>query len=337
MAIPLIGLANILLRATLAALSAYEVYQYGKDIYDKGSKFKDILEEAKKKLKPAIENMQKELNKGTAYGEALFLHQATNADKGGNISKKKTSRFEQQYEEYIRTRIPYRDLISQICEMADKNGVPQLRKKPKLTVKDLGLKKAKILALWAGMLLEEITDKDLGDEFLICKLKQFAASIMFEYVDDILYWKSPLKTEVTFGPKFQDPKYDPNIPLKLLRNDSDINPFYPSPYGKRKGSFSTDIVIPETRLAEISKTNVFAIIEIKFENDTAKKEQMKLYSDFLKASKEAKEIKYGRFNNLSKTGMIHGGKLALFRYPEDSTNYQESKIQQSPQNPRRQH
>lgn len=120
--------------------------------------------------------------------------------------RKKTSRFEQQYEEYIRTRIPYRDLISQICEMADKNGVPQLRKKPKLTVKDLGLKKAKILALWAGMLLEEITDKDLGDEFLICKLKQFAASIMFEYVDDILYWKSPLKTEVTFGPKFQNSK-----------------------------------------------------------------------------------------------------------------------------------
>ena len=318
----LIGFLNILTRAVGAAITAYEIYEFGSNIYDKTKQYGSIIEDAKKKLKPAIEQMQKDLNKSTVpLAERALLDKYSKMDSGGYTTQKEKTRFEKEYKVYIKEKIPFRALISEICEIADKNAIPELRKRPKITVKDLGRSKAKILENWAGLLIAEMIEMDIADEFLVARLKQFAASIMFEYVDDIFYWKSPIKPEVCFGGKFEDPKYDSQIPLKLQRSDTDINPFYPSPYRDQKGSFAADLVIPETRMSEISKTNIYAIVEIKFPRDKPGKGQMDKYKDYLIKSKKEKERKYGQHNNLSKHNMVHGGKLALFRYPEDTPNY----------------
>ncbi|MFI8035567.1 hypothetical protein ACH8I4_17045 [Acinetobacter sp. ABJ_C3_5] len=96
----------------------------------------------------------------------------------------------------------------------------------------------------------------------------------------------------------------------------DLNPFYPTPYHNQRGSIAADLVIAESRLEPISKTNLFAIVEIKFQGDSIKQAQFDQYNKLLKACKAEKEEKYGKGNNYSGKG-VEGGYLSLFRYPED--------------------
>lgn len=161
-------------------------------------------------------------------------------------------------------------------------------------------------------------NEDIGSEFLVARLKQLAASIIFEFVDEILGWKAPLKTEVCFGAKFEDPQLILSGNPKLKRTGAfDLNPFYPSPYNNQKGSIAADLIIPESRLAPISKTNLFAIVGIKFQGDSIKDKQFNQYDRLLGACKTPKEKKYGKHNNHSGKGLKEGGYISLFRYPED--------------------
>lgn len=77
------------------------------------------------------------------------------------------------------------------------------------------------------------------------------------------------------------------------------------------------LIIAEFRLEPISKTNLFAIVEVKFQGDSIKKAQFSKYDDLLKECKVAKESKYGKKNNHSGKGIKEGGYLSLFRSPED--------------------
>ncbi|WP_171294697.1 hypothetical protein [Acinetobacter populi] len=173
------------------------------------------------------------------------------------------------------------------------------------------------MAQWAGVVLTEIYDMELDDAFIVVKLKQLAASIMFEFIDEVLQCQSSLKTEVCFGAKNEDPR-TMIPPTRLTRAGAlGINPFYPSPYHNQKGSISADLIILESRLEPVSKTNLFAIIEIKFQNDRIKDQQFKSYERLLKESKEVKQTKYGKSNNYSSKGLVKGGCISLFRYPED--------------------
>lgn len=121
-----------------------------------------------------------------------------------------------------------------------------------------------------------------------------------------------------FGAKFEDPQLVlPGNPKLKRTGRFDLNPFYPTPYHNQRGSIAADLVIAESRLEPISKTNLFAIIEIKFQGDSIKKAQFSKYDDLLEACKNAKEKKYGKHNNHSGKGLDEGGYLSLFRYPED--------------------
>jgi hypothetical protein len=100
-----------------------------------------------------------------------------------------------------------------------------------------------------------------------------------------------------------------------LRKGTSINPFWPTPQGK--GSISADITIPDYRKEPVSKTNIFAVIEIKFPGDPAKSEQFNKYAELSDSAATAKTdaAKPHRLNGGSEVSK--GFRLALFRYPED--------------------
>ena len=86
---------------------------------------------------------------------------------------------------------------------------------------------------------------------------------------------------------------------------------------QRSPTKAADLVIAESRLEPISKTNLFAIVEIKFQGDSIKDKQFNQYDRLLEACKKAKEKKYGKHKNYSGKGVHEGGYISLFRYPED--------------------
>ena len=78
---------------------------------------------------------------------------------------------------------------------------------------------------------------------------------------------------------------------------------------QRSPTKAADLVIAESRLEPISKTNLFAIVEIKFQGDSIKDKQFNQYDRLLEACKKAKEKKYGKHNNYSGRAYM---KVAIF-------------------------
>jgi hypothetical protein len=221
----------------------------------------------------------------------------------------------------IQQKIPFRQVISMVCTQADKIPVLQLRKKKGIELKDLPKAKRvafeKLLALSA----EELVGVDL-ENFIVVRLKQLASNLMFEFIDEVLAWSSPLKCEVCFGPApaYADHPLSGISPTRL-RRDGDINPFYPMPY--RRGSISADLVITEYRKKRCDKSNIFAIVEIKFQGDTIDEEQFKKYRALLKAAALVKNANSPI--QFDKKNVNSGGRLALFRFPEDVAVKDDSK------------
>jgi hypothetical protein len=95
-----------------------------------------------------------------------------------------------------------------------------------------------------------------------------------------------------------------------------VNPFFPLPI-RGSGVISADLAIPDYRKEPLEKRNLFAIIEIKFQNDKIKNEQFRQYNYL---AIKCGEVKTG-VTTLSRTngraGVTHGCRVALFRYPED--------------------
>jgi len=163
--------------------------------------------------------------------------------------------------------------------------------------------------------LEEVGGIEGIDDFIVVRMKQLMASLLFEFMDDILEWKSPLKAEVCFGPpqKFDDPLL--NGGTRLLRTGS-INPFYPLPH-KQKGAIAADLAIPDYRKTPLKKDNLFAIIEIKFEGDQVKNIQFENYRNLNKVISKEKTNLIGKDKTKGKKGVTIGCRIALFRFPED--------------------
>ena len=80
------------------------------------------------------------------------------------------------------------------------------------------------------------------------------------------------------------------------------------PY-KGKGVIGADIVIPEYRGEPLTLTNIFALVEIKFQGDRIDEEQFQNYERLKSQCAHAKKA--------SKITASEGFKLSLFRYPED--------------------
>ncbi|MNK24774.1 VRR-NUC domain protein [compost metagenome] len=125
-------------------------------------------------------------------------------------------------------------------------------------------------------------------------LKQTTASLVFEAVDDLLGWQSPLKAE----PNYDGKTYAAMLgqPSTRPKRISEYFPFWPRP----RGSLAPDLVIVEYRQQPFEVSNVFAAVEIKFPNDWVRDKQMKDYVRLMNGDSE---------------------KVALLRVPEDCTGY----------------
>jgi hypothetical protein len=218
----------------------------------------------------------------------------------------------------IMQKIPFRPVISKVCETADQLPIVQLRAKKGQKFKDVVPKsKVAVVATLLSMSVEQFADVTI-EEFTIVRLKQLAVNFMIECMDELLTWRGPLKAEVCFPfnarmNQFHHPLMDGTTRLK--RVGGDINPFWPMPSRARK-TISADIVIPEYRGEAISLTNIFALVEIKFQGDIIQQKQFDEYGKLNNQSKQAKRV--------SGITASEGFKLSLFRYPEDKTPEHES-------------
>lgn len=305
-----------------AAVTAYEMYDLGKSLYEDIEKYDRNLEQAKEELKKKIEAIKEEIGQNIdEKKERAFLSAMSAQDRGMQSettrnAKGRTGNGSNEIKAAIKQTIPFRKIIGMVCAQADKTPAIGLRRKKGVTIKDLPKAKQKAMMELLALTAEEFADiKDI-DNFIVVRLKQLVANFIFEFIDEVLSWHSPLKVEVCFGPatKFDDPKL--NGKTRLLRTGSRLNPFYPAPY-RQKGSCSADLAIPDYRRDPLKKDNLFAIIEIKFPGDSIKSEQFINY-DLL--AETAAKIKTGAITlarTNSQKGVSTGCRVALFRYPED--------------------
>jgi hypothetical protein len=164
------------------------------------------------------------------------------------------------YQYLYRRPIPYRPIICRILCFANTNPIPGKR-----TKKDDKTK-------------PEPTKTDFP------KLRQLAATILFELLDLMLDWKSPLKADLMYRnrqPLLTTPDFRP----KRVGFSYKV---------KEAGTISPDIAIVEDRHKAPTVDNLFAVVEVKFPNDAFDDKQKKAYE-------------------LNFTGVP----LALIRVPED--------------------
>ncbi len=302
-----------------AVLTAYEALDTIKELYEGFEQYNKGIDVAKKEIEEVIRKLEKEIEEKIAEkGEVAFLLELSAGDPQNKLTKAGAGRGADNglISAAIKQKIPFRQVISLVCDKANAIPVLQLRKKKGVTVKDLPTSRKQALEEILKYSLKEIADVEL-DDFVVVRLKQFAASLIFEFVDYCLSWASPMKCEVSFGPpiEYTDHPIQGGTATRLLRVGK-ASPFYPAPPpNNRKGSISADLVITDYRKKPCDKTNIFAIVEIKFEGDKIESRQFEQYDDLLKtAALQKTKTSPIRFKNKA---VSSGGRLALFRYPYD--------------------
>jgi polyhydroxyalkanoate synthesis regulator phasin len=308
-----------ILELIIEASAAYEAYDLAKTLYDDVTKYESNLEEAKKQIRSLMQSLQDEVNNSIDHKyEPQLLARLSDADarKFQSEVTRKVQGPLGEGSELIKTAIrmpmPFRRQLTQICDIANKTPVLSLRRKRGVEIKDLPQAKKKILMELLALSAEELADIDL-DAFIVVRLKQLVVSHMIEFADDLLDWKSPMKAEACFGPRFENP---PVQGTRITRLGGKRNPFYPMPY-KRKGTIAADVAIPDYRHEPLSKTNLFGIVEIKFPGDTIRDKQFKGYDRLSKACAKAKTSHVGKARTLEAKGVTLGARVSLFRYPWD--------------------
>ncbi len=152
-----------------------------------------------------------------------------------------------QYKQYYQQPIPYRPAIVRVLLLADNRSVPGHKASPKPAKTGV---------------LRTLTDKLLDE--LFSKQKQLAATILFELADFYLEWKSPLKADLWYKSKA------PFLTKEQFR-PSRKGFSYKIPPGA--GYLAADITIVEDRLKAPILDNLFAIVEVKFANDSFDRKQ----------------------------------------------------------------
>lgn len=314
---PIIVPILIIARIAIIALSAYEALDVLSELYEGLDKYNKGVDEAKKQLEKLIQGLKDEIDKKIEEKEEVaILLAAAGADPQSEVTKRGQGRGAGNpvISAAIQQKISFRKVISEVCEKADSMPVLQLRKKKGVQLKDMPRAKRKALEELLRLSVEEIADVDL-DKFILVRLKQLTASLMFEFIDYCIDWASPMKCEVSFGPSpgFVDHPIESGTRLKRVGK---ISPFYPFPSpNNRTGSISADLIITEYRKKPCDKNNIFAIVEIKFQGDRIEAEQFTKYEKLLKKAAKTKTDKSPvRFDNRP---VSSGGRLSLFRYPED--------------------
>ncbi|MCY1242149.1 hypothetical protein D9M72_550930 [compost metagenome] len=193
-------------------------------------------------------------------------------DKGGNVTASRRSGEVDQFKEYIQRKIPFRPVISVVCDLAYKFPIVVPRRVRK-----------KI--------------SETGAEFVDVQLKQTTASVMFETIDSLLEWKSPLKAEPNYNKASRSAYL--GSPSTRVKRFNDMFIFWPRP----RGSLAPDIAIVEYRQEPWETKNVFAAVELKFPGDWAQAKQMDDYTALMTAP--------------GGTASQGKQKVALMRIPED--------------------
>jgi hypothetical protein len=219
------------------AYAAHETAQTAIEAAETLAQISDRKKEVQAILKDTIQNMKEEID----------VKSSTFVRTGGTSTVSRGRSEHVTYRQYIERKIPFRPVISTVCQWALKSPltVPRrLRKKIR------------------GEFIDTTID---------IALKQTTASLVFEVVDDLLKWESPLKAEPVYdGTSYKAMLGEPSTRPKRI---SEVFPFWPRP----KGSLAPDLVIVEYRQQPFDVGNVFAAVEIKFPKDWVKRDQMKDY------------------------------------------------------------
>lgn len=299
------------------AITAYEVYRTAANAYGEVKNVQESIDKAKQEIKKIMKNLDQEISdKIDKKKDKVLLTTLTTGDKQSQHTKAASGRPQTKSNVItaaIKQKIPFRPIISQVCDKAEQLPMIQLRKQKGKKLKDVVPKsKVDVVAKLLKMTTEELAGASV-DEYIIVRLKQLAANFMFEFMDELVKWRSPLKAEVCFGYDIKTGKYlAPQLvgTTRLKRSGADINPFWPMPY-KGKNTIGADVIIPEYRGEPLTLTNIFALVEIKFQGDRIDKKQFDNYDDLRKQCAALK-----RASNIT---VSEGFKLSLFRYPEDAS------------------
>jgi hypothetical protein len=308
------------LKVATAAATAYELHDLGKTLYDGVGEFNSNKEQAKEQVRRIMQSLQDEVNGDIdEKAERQLLARLTQADvkEQSEVTRKVQGR-KGEGGVLIQTAIPmpmpFRKQITQVCDLADKVPVFSLRRKKGVELKDLPQAKKQILQQLLAMSAEELADVDI-DAFIVVRMKQLMAAHIFEFMDELLDWQCPMKAEVCFGPwkGYKDP---PMSGTRLTRSGSTFNPFYPLPH-RLRGAISADLGITDYRKDQLTKANLFGIVEIKFPGDAIKNRQFENYDDLSIATGVVKTAQVGKGNTFQQMGVTKGTRVSLFRYPED--------------------
>lgn len=246
-------------------MSTADLARLASEIAERKSTIKQVLQQA-------IEALTREIEiKSSTF--ALV-------DRGGNSTVSRRGNENVNFREYIERKVPFRPAISQVCNVALQMPIKVPRRLRKSVVGD------------------SVTTT------IEVALKQTTASLLFEAIDEVLEWRSPLKAE---------PNYNRNSSKALLgepetrpKRFGKVFPFWPRPWE----SLAPDLVVVEYRQEPFETDNVFAAIEIKFPGDWVKNKQMMDYVELMTPKTGINRDKIGT------------EKVALLRVPEDCTGFE---------------
>lgn len=246
-----------------AAQTAAEAKKLVNELNARKQEFPNIFKSTIEQIKNEIEINTKTMEKVGSTGRSTLHRRGSEGT---------------TYKEYIDRKIPFRPAISLICNAALNSPI----KVPRRLRKKI-----------PGEVIETTIE---------ISLKQTTASLMFEVIDEVLEWRSPLKAEPNYDKTTKAPYL--GSPETRPHRISDIFPFWPRP----KNSLAPDLVIVEYRQKPFEPNNVFAAIEIKFPKDWVKIRQLEEYSYLMTPASGPNPKKAGK------------EKVALLRVPEDCTS-----------------
>jgi len=246
-------------------MSTADLARLASEIAERKSTIKQVLQQA-------IEALTREIEiKSSTF--ALV-------DRGGNSTVSRRGNENVNFREYIERKVPFRPAISQVCNVALQMPIKVPRR------------------------LRKSVAGDSVTTTIEVALKQTTASLLFEAIDEVLEWRSPLKAE---------PNYNRNSSKALLgepetrpKRFGKVFPFWPRPWE----SLAPDLVVVEYRQEAFETDNVFAAVEIKFPGDWVNDEQMKSYVKLMTPKTGVNRDKIGK------------EKVALLRVPEDCTGFE---------------
>ena len=260
------------------AYRAYRVYQAHESTMSAAdmARLASEIAERKRSIKEVLQQAIEALTREIEIKSSTFAV----VDRGGNSTVSRRGNENVTFKEYIERKVPFRPAISQVCNVALQMPIKVPRR------------------------LRKTVAGDSVTTTIEIALKQTTASLLFEAIDEVLEWRSPLKAE---------PNYNRNSAKALLgepetrpKRFGKVFPFWTRPWE----SLAPDLVVVEYRQEPFETENVFAAVEIKFPGDWIKDKQIDEYAQLMTPRTGANREKIGR------------EKVALLRVPEDCTGFE---------------